>query len=57
MFVKIHRGKLIKKKLKSKDQGFLFVSEKTGLKINANSLGNDNLRSYVQAQIYNKYIY
>jgi len=41
MFIKIHRGKLIRKKLKSKDEGFLFVSEKTGLKINANSLGND----------------
>lgn len=41
MFVKIHRSKVIRNKLKSKDEGCLFISEKTGLQISANSLGND----------------
>lgn len=41
MFVKIQRNKIIRKKAKIKDEGFLFISEKTGKQINANSLGND----------------
>lgn len=41
MFIKVHRGKVVREKLKSKDQEYLFINEKTGLAINSNSLGND----------------
>lgn len=41
MFIKIHRNKVLRKKSKLKDEGYLFINEKTGKKINTNSLGND----------------
>lgn len=41
LFSKIYRSKIVRKKLNTKDEGFLFVSEKTGKQISSNSLGND----------------
>lgn len=41
MFIKIHRNKIIKNTVGTKDDGFLFINELTGLKMNSNSLGND----------------
>lgn len=40
-FIKIYRGKVIRKTIKNNDKGFLFINEHTGEKINSNSLSND----------------
>ena len=40
-FIKIYRNKVIRATVKNKDEGYLFINEKTGEKINFNSLGND----------------
>jgi site-specific recombinase XerD len=55
MFIKIYRSKIIRKKLiKEKDHGFLFVNEKTGKKINTNSLSNDFNRITKELKLDNK---
>lgn len=40
-FIKIYRSKIIRNTVKVNDQGFLFINEHTGEKINSNSLSND----------------
>lgn len=54
MFVKIHRNKIVRKKVKTKDEGFLFISEKTGIQINSNSLGNDFNKFTKELKLENK---
>jgi site-specific recombinase XerD len=40
-FIKIYRNKVIRATVKNNDEGYLFINEQTGKKINSNSLGND----------------
>ena len=40
-FIKIYRNKIIKRTVKTKDLGYLFINEQTGEKINSSSLSND----------------